>query len=129
MSSSRKPQPVDDDAWQIYVKAVGAALAAERRKAGLSQQQVAEQIGVEPESVSRMETGSIVPSLLRLRQLAGVYECSMEALVGRTSDQPSDIAAWLARELGSLGDADRAFVAQQTEHLVQHIKASAKRRK
>jgi transcriptional regulator with XRE-family HTH domain len=118
-----------DPAWQAYVRAVGAALAAERRKAGLSQQQVAEQIGVEPESVSRMETGSIVPSLLRLRQLAGVYGCSMESLVGRTSDQAPDISKWLARELDGLGDADRAFVTQQTEHLIGHLKASAKRRK
>ena len=128
MSSSRK-RSFDSAApdWERFIQAVGRALATERRSAGLSQQQVAERIGVEPESVSRIESGKISPTLQRLRQLAGVYGCSLEALIGRASDQTPDIAKRLAEQLEDLSDADRAFVAQQTEQLIGHIKASRQR--
>ena len=128
MNESRKPSLENPSpGWNAFIQGVGRALAAERRSAGLSQQQVAERIGVEPETLSRMESGKISPTLQRLRQLAGVYGCSLEALVGRASDQTPDIAKRLAEQLDDLSDADRAFVAQQTEQLIGHIKASRQR--
>jgi transcriptional regulator with XRE-family HTH domain len=48
----------------------------------LSQQQVSERIGIEPESISRIENGSVSPSLARLRQFAELYSCSLEAVLG-----------------------------------------------
>ena len=76
-----------------------------------------------------MEAGSIVPTLLRLRQLSAVYGCSMGALICRTSDRAPDIANWLAKAIDGLCDADRVVVIQQTAQLAQHLKSSTRRRK
>jgi transcriptional regulator with XRE-family HTH domain len=93
----------------------------------MTQQHVAERLQVEPETISRIESGAIVPTLQRLRQFAEVYGCPMESLIGRTSDQAADVAKRLTEELADLAPADRAFVAEQTQALVNHIKASRRR--
>jgi transcriptional regulator with XRE-family HTH domain len=94
----------------------------------LSQQQVSERIGIEPESISRIENGDVSPSLARLRQFAELYSCSLEAVIGEASDLPADVASRIARELADLPEPDRSFVAEQTINLIAHIKASRRRR-
>ena len=121
-----RPGPPEDAEQQLY-RAVGQRLSSLRRKAGLSQQQVSEQIGIEPESISRIETGASAPSLARLRQFAELYGCSLEAIIGDASDLPADVASRIARELADLPESDRAFVAEQTISLIGHIKASRRR--
>jgi transcriptional regulator with XRE-family HTH domain len=49
---------------------VGAAIAARRKAKGLTQAQIAEAIGVEKETVSRMENGVISLTLQRLQQMS-----------------------------------------------------------
>lgn len=130
MSSKRplKTPPRDPQAeWEAFLRSVGATLAAERRARDLTQQQVAERLQVEPETVSRIETGAIAPTLQRLRQFAEVFGCPMESLIGKTSDQASDVAKRLAQDLAELGPADRAFVAAQTQALVEFLKAGRRR--
>lgn len=130
MSVRRKPPPATRDLeseWKAFVKAVGTTLSAERKARGMTQQHVAERLQVEPETISRIESGAIVPTLQRLRQFAEVYGCPMESLIGRTSDQAADVAKRLTEELADLAPADRAFVAEQTQALVNHIKASRRR--
>jgi hypothetical protein len=51
----------------------------------------------------------------------------MESLIGRTSDQASDVAKRLAQDLADLAPADRSFVAEQTQALVSYIKGSRRR--
>lgn len=115
-------------AWKAFVGLVGASLAAERKARGMTQQQVAEKLGVEPESISRMESGVIVPTLQRLRQFADLYGCSMESLVARSSDQASDVASRLAAELSTLQAADRMFVAEHTQALIEHLRTNRARK-
>jgi len=121
-----RPNPSEDVEQQLY-RAVGQRLASLRRKAGLSQQQVSERIGIEPESISRIETGASAPSLARLRQFAELYGCSLEAIIGDASDLPADVASRIARELADLPESDRTFVADQTINLIGHIKMSRRR--
>ncbi len=122
------PDDQGDRDWRAFVDKVGKALATERKRLGLSQQAVAEKIGIEPESISRIENGAIAPTLARLRQFAQVYGCSMESLVGTASDQSPDIAGRIASKLEELSEADRAFVAEQTMNLIGHIQMSRQRK-
>ena len=131
-SGSASPTPGTTTASQspelrAFLKEVGQALLRERRQAGLSQQQVAEKMGIEPETVSRIENGVIAPTLARLRQFSTVYGCSLEAIVGQASDQLPDVAKRLAEELEGLPDADRVFVVEQAISAARHIKASRQR--
>lgn len=114
--------------WQAFIGKVGQALAAERKRLGWSQQIVAEKIGIEPESISRIENGAIAPTLARLRQFAQIYGCSMESLIGKASDQSPDIARRIASKLEELSEADRAFVAEQTMNLIGHIQMSRRQK-
>ena len=58
-----------------------------RKKSGLSQQALAECIGVSFHQISKMETGQRGPSVEVLCDLADFYDVSIDYLVGR-SDTP-----------------------------------------
>ena len=49
---------------------VGGIIAIRRKAKGLTQAQLAEYMDIEKESVSRIETGHIAPTLARLAQIA-----------------------------------------------------------
>lgn len=60
---------------------VGGRLRTVRRSAGLTQKQLAEQLGVESITVSRWERGATMPSLARLRRIAELTETTVSDLV------------------------------------------------
>lgn len=91
-------------------KLVGARLAARRKELRLTQAELAERLGIEKESVSRLETGGISPSLGRLSTLAGALDFPMEDLLRDTSNHPSDQAASLIACLANLSESKRALV-------------------
>ena len=121
--SESSPDPDDP---LVFLKGVGRALVEERRRCGLSQQQVAERIGIEPETVSRIETGVISPTLIRLRQFAKVYGCSLQGLLGRTSDTLPDLAQRIAVELDPLPPTDQRHVAGQAMATARYLQALRK---
>lgn len=55
---------------ELIAKTIGKRIGAQRRLAGLSQARLAEKVGVAPETISRIETGVLVPSLERLVSVA-----------------------------------------------------------
>jgi transcriptional regulator with XRE-family HTH domain len=94
----------------LFAKRLGRALAKQRAVANLTQEQVAERIGVEQETISRFERGATIPPLLRLVDLADLYNIPLDALVragsARALDQANDIAA----SLNVLPEEDREWV-------------------
>jgi transcriptional regulator with XRE-family HTH domain len=91
-------------------KLIGARLAARRKELGLTQAELAEKLGIEKESVSRLETGVISPSLGRLSTLAEALDFSMDNLLRDTSIHPGDQAANLIACIASLSEPKRALV-------------------
>lgn len=57
-------------------------LAAMRKEKGLSQQELAEAVGVSRQAVSRWETGQSAPSTENLVALCTIYGVSLDALLG-----------------------------------------------
>lgn len=112
-----------DPGLKKFIEKVGLNLMVHRRRLDLSQQEVAERIGIEPESVSRMENGVISPTLTRLRQFASLYQCSLESIIGEASDLPSDLNKRLSAELEELPESDRVFVTEQAIGIARYIKA------
>lgn len=55
--------------------------ATERRKAGLTQKEVAGSLGVQQAAVCQWETGKTVPRLPMLQRLAALYGCSVDELL------------------------------------------------
>ncbi len=59
-----------------------------RQKKGMTQIELAERLGIEQHSLSRMEKGIIAPKMSRLQELADILECSVADLF-RETDTPS----------------------------------------
>jgi transcriptional regulator with XRE-family HTH domain len=93
-------------------KSLGALIAARRKSIGLTQSELAEVVGIEQESMSRIETGMITPSLSRLISLADALDCSIETLLRPASNRKQDQSLVMDRLLEGLDDAERAFAVQ-----------------
>ena len=51
-----------------------------RKEKGLTQDQLAKMLGLAPHTVNRWERGHHMPNAMDLRRMAGIFECSLEAL-------------------------------------------------
>lgn len=67
-------------------------LRSVRKKANLTQAQLAEKLGINRATVSKYETGEIVPSVDQIINICGVLDVSFEELFGENSGvKPSEI--------------------------------------
>lgn len=60
---------------------IGANIQGRRKLCGLTQEQVAERLGVSRQTVTKWETGESTPDLANAAALAGVLDVSLDALV------------------------------------------------
>lgn len=65
-------------------------LADLRRKAGMSQEQLADRLGVTRQSVSKWESGTAMPELVKLISLSELFGVSMDYLVKDWMDSPEE---------------------------------------
>lgn len=61
-----------------------------RRKSGLSQEQLADRLGVTRQSVSKWESGTAMPELVKLISLSELFGVSMDYLVKDWMDSPEE---------------------------------------
>jgi transcriptional regulator with XRE-family HTH domain len=74
-------------------KKIGKRIGAQRRLAGISQARLAEKVGVAPETISRLETGSAVPSVETIVSIAGQLHVELHELFRiRPGDSPTERA-------------------------------------
>lgn len=59
---------------------VGANISAKRKRKGMNQVQLAEQLGIGPDSLSRIESGITAPKFQTLEKIAQVLECPVAEL-------------------------------------------------
>lgn len=107
---------------------LGKAIAAQRLARGLSQAQLAEEIGVDKDTVSRFERAAVLPPMARLIQLADVFEMPLEDLIRGTSSSVADTAPEIARMLAKLDDDGRQFVRHIVEELCERLAPKPARR-
>lgn len=112
---------MDEKRQRKLARAVGASIAAARERAGLTQDQVAEMLGVGPQAVSRVERGTVIPNAVRLYELAEVFDCRVDELLISASDRAADQALAIARQIQSLAAAERQFVAGVVSQLTEHL--------
>lgn len=104
-------------------KSIGALVAARRKELGLTQDELAELVEIEQESMSRIETGAITPSLSRLLSLADALNCPVEALLRPASNRKQDQALVMAELLKDLNSAERGFAIGVVKDFVSLIKS------
>jgi transcriptional regulator with XRE-family HTH domain len=117
MSKEKKPA-------SLLPKLLGKNIKARRSQLGWTQATLAELVRVEVETISRVERGAIVLSVLKLEQLADVLGLPMAELLRSSStlaqDQSLEIFAWLQ----PLPEADRGFVLESMQRLCEHLTKS-----
>ncbi len=101
---------------------VGQAIAKQRSRSGLTQEEVAEQLGVGNEAVSRIERGIVMPNIERLLELASIFNCAAADLLTEVSPRTDDQATRISRLLMSLDQEDRQFIVALVESLADRLK-------
>ena len=86
---------------------LGTSLYRARKKSGLSQEGVAEKLGVSRQTISKWETDETLPDIRQSKRMAALYKLSLDELIDfdlevqeiqeaieRTSDKPADKIDW-----------------------------------
>lgn len=60
---------------------LGTSLAEARRKAGMTQERVAEKLGVSRQTISKWETDESLPDIRQSKRLADLYQMTLDALI------------------------------------------------
>jgi transcriptional regulator with XRE-family HTH domain len=88
----------------------GQAITTFRKKANLTQAKVAEHLGIEPATVSRIETGNISPTLERLEQFSQLFNCPVVTFFRNVTDDADSTAQTLSDMLRPLTKEQRDIV-------------------
>jgi len=97
-------------------ESVGRAIARQRVRSGLTQEEVAEWLGVGNEAVSRIERGVVMPNIVRLAEFASIFNCDMVELLAETSPFPGDQANRIKQLLEPLEVSDREMILEWVAH-------------
>ena len=107
---------------QHLAVSIGRAIARQRMRAELTQEEVAARLGIGNEAVSRIERGIVMPNVMRLLECAEIFGCDLAELLTEASHRPKEQALRMAALLEPLNDVDRAFVLDMLERLVERLK-------
>ena len=80
-------------------KTIGNTIRRLRKENGVTQEELAEAIGVTPQAVSKWENGAGMPDVSQLVPLANYFRVSMDTLFDRESDGTDEQVTALVREL------------------------------
>jgi transcriptional regulator with XRE-family HTH domain len=104
--------------------AIGRKIAARRKARGWTQSQMAESLGVGYEAVSRMERGSILPTISKIIQVAEALDCPIDELLFESSNRASDQAQVIFRMLEGLPEEERVVLIETLDRLSSQFKKS-----
>lgn len=99
----------------LDTKTFGEKLRNHRKKLGLSQENVAERIGVSAQAVSKWENGECLPDCFNLKSLGEVYGVSLDILLETETAREADAVAAKIEQL-----ADEFVWATESERDIGH---------
>ena len=107
-------------------KYIGETIAKYRQSKDLTQAQVAEQLNMSNDAISRIERGNIMPTLPRLIQFAELFECEVCDLIEEASPLMQDQSKRFEKLLGQLEESERMELVKLVEQVIQwHLKNRA----
>lgn len=103
-------------------KLIGKTIARYRQKSGFTQEQIAEKLELGNETVSRIERGIIMPNVMRLIELAEIFNCTAADLLGGSSPRAQDQNGYADSLIAGLNEEDRQLVIRMIEMMVERLK-------
>ena len=98
-------------------KKIGAFLKELRKEKGITQEQLAEQLGVSGRTVSRWETGSNMPDISLLTDIADFYTVSIPEIIdGERKSEKMD------EEVKEVAEKMSDYAGSEKENLVKEIR-------
>lgn len=107
-------------------KRLGRNIAERRKQLEWTQEQVAERVGVDAETISRFERGANLPSLLTLENLSTALRLSVGDLLSKQRPEPASEAAIFEALIADLSLGERALVMSIVRNCCDHFGKSAK---
>lgn len=107
------------------VQSVGLIISVKRKAKGLTQAQVAEMMNIEKETLSRMETGVISPTLSRLAQMAAILECPVSDFFKPYPPTGSDLTETLSQLLHNLSVKEQGIVVNIVADMIKLLKSDS----
>ena len=108
--------------YNELAKKVAKSIQEYRESVGLTQDQVGERLEIGTEAVSRMERGVTIPTITRLAELADIFKCTIDQLLGNSSTRNQDQADYIAKLLITLPIEDREMVVNVVERITYRLK-------
>lgn len=101
---------------------LGKQIRNRRKKLGLSQEELAEKLGVGHQALSRIEQGKMAPKMERLPILAKSLHCTVSDLFRFDEGDSSDYATRIADLLATLPSKKREFIYDHVASLAFLLK-------
>ncbi|MDH6148245.1 MULTISPECIES: helix-turn-helix transcriptional regulator [Paraburkholderia] len=108
-------------AEEEFAVQVGQALANARLEAGRTQEEVAELLDLDKQTISRIETGKSWPSPARLVALSSLYGVEVNSLFISRSSKSRQVAGDIVEMLASLSPTDRVWVRRWLKELCRRL--------
>ena len=100
-------------------KLLGSRIRHLRKKNGFSQEQFAEQIGIDPNSISRIECGVRYPSLDTLEKISTVLAVELRELFLFSNKESADeIRSYITHAISEMGIEKLREVAQAVKKVI-----------
>ena len=102
----------------------GDKLILLRKKKGLSQEELAEKLGVSRQSVSKWESNNTYPETDKIVQICNIFECSMDDLI---NDKVTDVESTYRKNKNNLNNVIDSFLEfiTKTINMFSSMKFSA----
>lgn len=99
---------------EVMIARFRSRLRKARERAGLTQAEVARQLGVTPATYARYETGPTLPTFFHVARIAEIFGVSTDYLVGkRNTTELTDLALALHRSrLSKMSPRDREVILE-----------------
>ena len=107
-------------------KRIGRNIKVARTQLGITQGQLAEALGIENVTVSRIETGAQLPSLDRLDDISSYLKVSLQTLLGDMGEN-GKVGKLIADVVEDLPAREQQFILTFAMHYAQHWRAGKKR--
>ena len=100
---------------------IGKNIAGARKAAKRTQADVAEKLGIDTGSLSRMERGVILPNILMLDKIADELGVALWQLVGTASLSSVSASENITAQLERLNPPERRFLLNQMEEWINKL--------
>ncbi len=106
----------------LYDMSFGKTLAAERKKKGFSQDELAKKVGTISVTIGRYERDEIKPSIDIATKIADALEVSLDYLTGKTNIELDNGIIKRVVEIQNLPDEDKKHILYTLDGLLQNVR-------